>query len=456
MSDQHVNAEQIRVTLNSTSAIAAHLGIVLDQDGHEVTAPEGATLLEAVAHLLYSRHTRDRFGAWDELTDEARAWWADIATDAALVDAPTVPVIAERLYNLLGRRPLTSPWASFSRGERARWIITAQHVARLIADADPGSFNPGPETVSDPAGNRGVCVSCADSVGYLSSRDRCDGCEALPGCSCDLSAGITAAHALYCLDRRQPAAPAPVSDACSHAATQTHAGITTPLSPAPLTFTTPADFEEHLTAAMEDVGLVSVLIRDAYDRPWITTWDSDGDAFAISYPEESDKGTMPEPSTYHGPTTLPAYPVRIITEEIKPEGPRAHPAPVSDTSLEEAEGHAQFDAVEDPTLMAPDIRREDGYTPTIDEVRTAHRVALRGVVEPDAADAAFARFLAILPAPTAAADEATLGDLWDDGNAVGLDGWVGPGRGEDVDEHAVDRREKAVYDALARLRGEAR
>lgn len=63
--------------------------------------------------------------------------------------------------------------------------------------------------------------------------------------------------------------------------------------------------------------------------------------------------------------------------------------------------------------------------------------------------------LAALPAPPVV-DETTLGDLWDDGNAVGLDGWVGPGRGEPVDDHAVNRREQAVYAALARLRGEGR
>ncbi|UTT53789.1 hypothetical protein [Microbacterium maritypicum] len=38
-----------------------------------------------------------------------------------------------------------------------------------------------------------------------------------------------------------------------------------------------------------------------------------------------------------------------------------------------------------------------------------------------------------------------LGDIWDDGNAVGLDGWVGPGRGtEPIDDHAVYKREIAI------------
>ena len=29
---------------------------------------------------------------------------------------------------------------------------------------------------------------------------------------------------------------------------------------------------------------------------------------------------------------------------------------------------------------------------------------------------------------------------WDDGNALGLDGWTGPERGEEPDEHAIRRR----------------
>ncbi|KRD36829.1 hypothetical protein ASE27_10255 [Oerskovia sp. Root918] len=88
-------------------------------------------------------------------------------------------------------------------------------------------------------------------------------------------------------------------------------------APAPLTFATPTDFEERLTVAVEDASLASLLIRDAYDRPWIVTWDEYGDAFVISYPEESDDGAMPEPSTYWGQITLPTYPVRIVTEETR-------------------------------------------------------------------------------------------------------------------------------------------
>ena len=43
-----------------------------------------------------------------------------------------------------------------------------------------------------------------------------------------------------------------------------------------------------------------------------------------------------------------------------------------------------------------------------------------------------------------------LGRAWDDGNAVGLDGWVGPGRGtEPVDREAVTAREREVDGLLA-------
>lgn len=37
-----------------------------------------------------------------------------------------------------------------------------------------------------------------------------------------------------------------------------------------------------------------------------------------------------------------------------------------------------------------------------------------------------------------------IAQAWDDGNALGLDGWVGPERGEEPDEHAIRQREKIV------------
>lgn len=44
---------------------------------------------------------------------------------------------------------------------------------------------------------------------------------------------------------------------------------------------------------------------------------------------------------------------------------------------------------------------------------------------------------------------AVIAGVWDDGNAVGLDGWTGPERGSDeVDDYAVRARERAVTRAL--------
>ena len=38
-----------------------------------------------------------------------------------------------------------------------------------------------------------------------------------------------------------------------------------------------------------------------------------------------------------------------------------------------------------------------------------------------------------------------LGNIWDDGNAAGLDGWVGPGRGAgEVDDEAIRSRDRAI------------
>ena len=40
---------------------------------------------------------------------------------------------------------------------------------------------------------------------------------------------------------------------------------------------------------------------------------------------------------------------------------------------------------------------------------------------------------------------------WDHGNAVGLDGWVGPERGEEPDDHAIHERERYVRKLVAEL-----
>lgn len=124
MSDQHVDADRIRITLNATLALAAHHGLILDRDGHTVTPPEDATLRGVVTRVLYARHRLTRFGVWDELSDHARAIWetrADVAIDAA--PTMTVPDLADYLRQEFGDE---------HRGELAPWIITAHHVKRLI------------------------------------------------------------------------------------------------------------------------------------------------------------------------------------------------------------------------------------------------------------------------------------------------------------------------------------
>ena len=134
MSDQHLTHDSVQIVRNSTAALAAHLGLVLDQNGHTVTPPASADLTGTIAHLLHARHTRRTLDTWDELTDNGRTYWALIAEDAiAAAPAMTVPELAAFLYARFGVR--RSPWASLDRGGRAPWIITAQHVARVITEA---------------------------------------------------------------------------------------------------------------------------------------------------------------------------------------------------------------------------------------------------------------------------------------------------------------------------------
>lgn len=43
-------------------------------------------------------------------------------------------------------------------------------------------------------------------------------------------------------------------------------------------------------------------------------------------------------------------------------------------------------------------------------------------------------------------------EVWDDGNASGLDGWVGPGRGtEPVDDQAVFNRDRCILRVMGEL-----
>jgi len=45
-----------------------------------------------------------------------------------------------------------------------------------------------------------------------------------------------------------------------------------------------------------------------------------------------------------------------------------------------------------------------------------------------------------------------LGEVWDDGNCTGLDGWIGPGRGSaEIDSDALHARERVIEKALTVL-----
>lgn len=58
-----------------------------------------------------------------------------------------------------------------------------------------------------------------------------------------------------------------------------------------------------------------------------------------------------------------------------------------------------------------------------------------------------------LSVPPSDDEREALEAIWDDGNAVGLDGWVGPGRGtEPVDEYAIQARARAIEKHAAALR----
>ncbi|WP_162625528.1 hypothetical protein [Mycolicibacterium llatzerense] len=50
--------------------------------------------------------------------------------------------------------------------------------------------------------------------------------------------------------------------------------------------------------------------------------------------------------------------------------------------------------------------------------------------------------------------EGELERVWDEGNATGLDGWIGPGRGAgEVDDQAVANRRRDTHAALGRILG---
>lgn len=55
------------------------------------------------------------------------------------------------------------------------------------------------------------------------------------------------------------------------------------------------------------------------------------------------------------------------------------------------------------------------------------------------------------PADTVTDIETALLRMWDDGNARGLDGWIGPERGEEPDDYAISERRKCADRELDKL-----
>lgn len=93
-------------------------------------------------------------------------------------------------------------------------------------------------------------------------------------------------------------------------------------------------------------------------------------------------------------------------------------------------GDAQFDAA------APELVRD-----LLEEVTTKNEVL-------DTVLASAGRYHAERDALRAKLP-GLLGSAWDDGNAAGLDGWIGPGRGAgEVDDEAVRARERFIRRTL--------
>lgn len=102
--------------------------------------------------------------------------------------------------------------------------------------------------------------------------------------------------------------------------------------------------------------------------------------------------------------------------------------------------------VSDAAVEAAARALADDWNPGRDPVLTA-------MFRDYAATAVAAALPFLGAAPSATREDvdltAAIAGVWDDGNAVGLDGWTGPERGSDeVDDYAVRARERAVRRAL--------
>lgn len=130
MSDPHVNADRIRVTLNATLALAAHHGVILDQDGHTVALSDDEPLRETVARVLYARHGRDTLSRWEDAATAPRAR-SRAHADAVIDAAPTATT--DHLARLIYECTAPESWGDITSGHLTHCLITAEHVARIIA-----------------------------------------------------------------------------------------------------------------------------------------------------------------------------------------------------------------------------------------------------------------------------------------------------------------------------------
>lgn len=133
MSDPHAIHRHGRITLNATLALAAHHGVILDQEGHTVALPDDEPLRETVARVLHARHGHDTLTRWEDATTAARAWWQSHA-DAVIDAVDAVPTATtDHLARLLYAHTALGSWGHITSGDLARCLITAEHVARIIA-----------------------------------------------------------------------------------------------------------------------------------------------------------------------------------------------------------------------------------------------------------------------------------------------------------------------------------
>ncbi|MFJ2297373.1 hypothetical protein [Oerskovia paurometabola] len=127
MSDPHAIHRHGRITMNATLALAAHQGVILDQDGHTVVLVDVESLRETVARVLFARHDIDTLSRWEDKDSTTHARWKGHA-DAVIDAVPTTPRLdlARLIHGLTALEPY------LTNGALARCLITAEHVHRIV------------------------------------------------------------------------------------------------------------------------------------------------------------------------------------------------------------------------------------------------------------------------------------------------------------------------------------